>query len=76
MPWFYFKRVGNNLTPLNPLTKYLPPRPPDANPDEGDPLTPWYEVDDHFDGEHVHIRGENLEDAQERARKLIASLRK
>jgi len=76
MPWFYFKRVGNNLTPMNPLPKYLPPRPQDANPDGGDPLTPWYEVDDHFDDEHVHIQGGSLEEAQEKARKLIATHRK
>lgn len=71
MQWFYFKRFGKKLTPLTPLAKYLPPRPLDANPDNGDLLTPWYETEDHFDEEHVHVRGGSLEEALKKAYALI-----
>ena len=71
MQWFYFKRIGKKLLPMNPLAKYLPPRPSDANPDNGDILTPWYETEDHFDDEHVHVKENSLERALERAHALI-----
>ncbi len=71
MTWFYFKRLGNNLVPLSPQEKYLPPRPEGANPDNGDLLTPWFETEDHFDEEHVHVRAKDLEAARRKANSLL-----
>jgi hypothetical protein len=71
MPWFYFVRREGKLHPLNP--RVLPPRPRDANPTDGDPLTPWYSYADHFDSEHVHVFSEDLEGALRRAELLLSS---
>ena len=49
----------------------VPPRPLDANPDNGDPLTPWYEKSDHYDDHHVHVRARTEEEAAFVAQTLI-----
>ncbi len=69
MPWYYFARRGGKLVALNP--RNLPPRPPDANPAYGDSLTPWYEGEDHFDADHVHLQAETLDQARLKAERII-----
>jgi len=69
MSWYYFIRNGNNIVPLKP--ERLPPRPKDANPDNGDPFTPWYELGDHWDEEHIHIRASSPKEAARKANDLI-----
>tara|TARA_Y100000310_G_C20574606_1_gene759821 strand:- start:569 stop:718 length:150 start_codon:yes stop_codon:yes gene_type:complete len=38
-------------------------RPKDANPDQGNPHTPWYQVEKHSDENHVHIKARTKEEA-------------
>lgn len=69
MPWYYFARREGKLIALS--LRKLPPRPPDANPAYGDPLTPWYEGVDHFDADHVHLQAETLDQARLKAERII-----
>ena len=72
MNWYYFTRSGANLG--GPVQGgRIPPRPADANPDNGDPLTPWYTDQDHLDDEHVHVRAPSIEDARTKAHDLVAA---
>jgi hypothetical protein len=67
--WYYFIRKGDRLIMKN--RDWAPPRPDDANPDNGDPLTPWYETTNHFDENHVHIRAASESEANRIASQLI-----
>lgn len=69
MRWYYFIRADNKLLPRRD-GGHVPRRPADANPDNGDPLTPWYETTDHLDDEHIHVLAESSEDAADKARTL------
>ncbi len=70
MRWYYFIRAGDKL--LLPKDRYrVPPRPLDANPANGDPLTPWYTAEDHLDDAHVHVRAASVEEAETKAHDLI-----
>ena len=73
MNWYYFTRSGANLCDLGGPVQggRIPPRPSDANPDNGDPLTPWYRDEDHLDHEHVHVRAPSIEEARTKALDLI-----
>ena len=70
MRWYYFIRNGNNIVPMKP--ERLPARPHDANPDNGDPFTPWYEAKDHWDDDHVHIRAPSPTAAAQIATNIIS----
>jgi hypothetical protein len=70
MPWYYFARKGESLQ--IPSRKRFTFRPPDALPDGGDPFTPWYQEKDHFDNNHVHVQGDSLEEALDKARSMIS----
>lgn len=63
--WFYFERTPTGLI----FRTQFPPRPPDARPGTG--ATPWYREDDHWDEEHVHVRGWDEKDARKRAKRLL-----
>ena len=75
MHWYYFTRSGNDLQvqlqAAHPLR--IPPRPSDANPANGDPLTPWYTDEDHLDAVHVHVRAASLWQAEAKAHDLVAA---
>jgi hypothetical protein len=73
MHWYYFTRSGNDLR-IQLHGGRIPPRPADANPDNGDPLTPWYTDQDHLDDEHVHVRASSRVAAEAKARGLITPL--
>jgi hypothetical protein len=68
--WYYFVRNGDRITPKT--RAWSPPRPEDANPDNGDPLTPWYETTDHYDDTHVHVRAASEAEATRIAITLIS----
>ena len=70
MHWYYFTRSGNKLR-IQLHGGQIPPRPADARPDNGDPLTPWYTGMDHLDDEHVHVRASCREEAEAKAHDLI-----
>ena len=63
--WFYFERGPHGLA----LRTQFPPRPPDARPGTG--AAPWYQENDHWDEEHVHVRGGDEKDARKRAKRLM-----
>lgn len=69
--WYYFIRDEHRMI-LKKRTM-CPPRPEDANPDYGDPLTPWYEVENHCDDHHVHVRAASESEATRLAHGLISS---
>ena len=68
MNWYYFRRVLGGGLVLVPRCE-MPSRPSCAR--DGDEYTPWYREDDHFDDEHVHVRGINVVDGYDRAYNLI-----
>ena len=63
--WFYFEQTQVGLT----LRIDFPPRPVDSQAGEG--ATPWYKKEDHWDEDHVHVRGWNEADARKRAARLL-----
>ena len=69
--WYYFVRDGQRMV-LKKRTMNTK-RPDDANPDNGDPLTPWYETTNHFDEHHVHVRAATEAEATRLAGLLIGS---
>ena len=48
----------------------LEDRPKDANPEKGNPYTPWYQKEEHIDENHVHIYAQNAIHAIMRAKQL------
>lgn len=66
--WYYFVREGEGIRLVSRVE--MPSRPKDAR--EGDEYTPWYREDEHVDGEHVHVKGEDEGDAYRRAMELIS----
>jgi hypothetical protein len=71
MRWYYFIRAGNRLL-LRRDRATVPHRPADANPDNGDPLTPWYTTEDHMDDKHVHVRASSEEEACDRVLSMLS----
>lgn len=59
--WFYFDQTPVGLI----LRTDFPPRPVDSQAGEG--ATPWYKNEDHWDEDHVHVRGWDEADARKRA---------
>ena len=72
MHWYYFTRSGNDLQ-VQLHGGRIPPRPSDANPANGDPLTPWYTDEDHLDAVPVHVRAASLWQAEAKAHDLVAA---
>ena len=71
MRWYYFIRAGNKLL-LRRDRATVPYRPTDANPDNGDPLTPWYTTEDHMDDKHVHVHASSEEAACDKALSMLS----
>lgn len=69
MKWFYFQRQGDALE-LAPLEMFTH-RPPDALPSDN-PMTPWYNLRDHMDEEHVHVQAPDYETALAKAQKMVS----
>lgn len=72
MKWYYFARSGNALQ-IQLHGGRIPHRPADANPDNGDPLTPYYIDEDHLDDDHVHVRAVSVDAAKAKAHDLVAA---
>ena len=67
--WWYFHREDGAL--VLAVDSDFPDRPIDANDDEGNPHTPWYQTKEHFDEDHVHVRAAKYETAINKALKLL-----
>ena len=70
MKWWYFERDGVDLVLVSDA--YFEERPLDANPSNGNPHTPWYKNQNHFDDEHVHVKASNYEAAYKKALSMIS----
>ncbi len=70
MRWYYFIRADNKLLPRRDRST-VPCRPTNANPDNGDPLTPWYTTEDHMDDRHVHVHASSEEEAWDKALSML-----
>lgn len=64
MRWFIFIVDPEGIH----LETKVEPRPADARPDNGDPFTPYYKTEEHYDNRHIHIKGSSLEEALTRAK--------
>ena len=69
--WYYFIRDEHRM--ILAKRRMIPKRPDDANPDNGDPFTPWYETTNHYDDTHVHVRAASEAEANRVAEELIRS---
>ena len=68
--WYYFIRSGDRFLPRKERPVSLP-RPDDAHPANGDPLTPWYQKEDHCDADHIHVFAASKTDATEKAASML-----
>jgi len=59
--WYYFEIKEGSVSLVD--DNYFEARPSDANDCGGNPHTPWYQVDDHWDEDHIHIRATNAQQA-------------
>lgn len=59
MKWYYFAIEGGALCLVG--DEFFDGRPVDANECGGNPHTPWYQTEDHYDSKHIHIRAANTE---------------
>ena len=67
--WWYFKfneKGGLYLADKSDFKN----RPSDANPDQGNPYTPWHQTDDHYDEHHIHIKAINYSEAFKKAKQI------
>lgn len=69
MRWFIFLVDPEGIR----LETEVAPRPADARPDNGDPFTPYYKTEEHYDTRHIHIRAETVEEAITRAEDIYAN---
>ena len=67
--WWYFEFDKNRNLRLADKNDFKH-RPSDANPDQGNPYTPWYELEDHYNNEHIHIKAINYSAAFKKATKI------
>ena len=71
MIWWYFHREGDTL--IKAVPSDLPKRPTGSNESNNNPHTPWYNLKDHFDEDHVHVYASTYWSAYAKALKLINS---
>lgn len=69
MPWFIYDISGERVRLVQPSD--LPERPSDAAPANGDPFTPYYKTEDHYDEEHVHLFAKSRGDALFKLNKIL-----
>lgn len=67
--WWYFEFDENSNLRLANKNDFKH-RPSDANPDQGDPYTPWYQTEDHYNDDHIHIKAINYSVAFKKAIKI------
>jgi hypothetical protein len=66
--WFFFLVTEDGVTLCPPSE--MAPRPADAQPDHGNPYTPWYQTVEHWDADHIHIKALSTYTAVERAKRI------
>ena len=69
MRWWYFERDEVDLVLVSDA--YFEERPLDANPSNGNPHTPWYQHEHHFDEHHVHVYASDYQSAYKKAKLII-----
>lgn len=67
--WWYFHREDDEL--VLATDSDFPDRPIDAQDDNGNAHTPWYNNTEHFDEHHVHVRAAKWDTAYRKALKMI-----
>lgn len=66
--WWYFIRDGDALTLAS--EDFFTYRPDDATVSDN-PHTPWYDLTNHFDDDHVHIQAKSYSEAKCLARAIV-----
>jgi|MDTC01.1.fsa_nt_gb hypothetical protein len=72
MKWYYFILKGTNFKLAR--EEYFGERPTDSLDDEGNPHTPYYRTEDHWDKDHIHIYAKNLSDAKNKCKKILKEI--
>ena len=67
--WWYFEFDENGNLRLANKNDFKH-RPSDANPDGGNPYTPWYQTEDHYNDDHIHIKAINYSVAFKKATQI------
>jgi hypothetical protein len=70
--WWYFIKNDDDTLTLAPKEMFKS-RPKDANPDNGNSYTPWYQLKNHLDEYHVHIKATTKEEALSIALQMTGS---
>lgn len=71
MTWYYFEIKEDSVSLVD--DDYFGHRPSDANDCGGNPHTPWYQTQDHWDEDHIHIRAANADQALIKAMSILVS---
>lgn len=71
MIWYYFEIKEGGVSLVS--DDYFGTRPLDASDDKGNPHTPWYQLEDHWDEKHIHIRAVSDEQALVKAMVIFES---
>ena len=67
--WWYFEFDENRNLHLADKNNFKH-RPSDANPNQENPYTPWYQTNDHYDDHHIHIKAINYSKALKKAKQI------
>lgn len=71
MKWYIFLVHAQGVT----LETEVVPRPLDARPAHGDPFTPWYKTEEHYDEEHIHIQAPSFLEAVKKAEEIYQQIK-
>jgi len=71
MIWYYFAIEDGALCLVG--DEFFSDRPAHANECGSNPHTPWYQTEDHYDSNHIHIRAANAECALIKALGILES---
>ena len=69
MRWYYFIVKENEFTLAN--DSYFGERPMDALESHGNPHTPYYMTEDHWDKDHIHVYAKDLSYAKNKCKKIL-----
>jgi len=70
--WWYFRIESGSLVLAEPSE--FQERPLDANPCDGNVFTPWYNLEDHADNVHAHVKADTYSEALEKATLLTKGI--
>ena len=63
--WWYFYIESGSLVLADPSD--FQERPSDANSSDGGVFTPWYNLEDHADNVHAHVKADTYSEALKKA---------